>query len=67
MPQIICSYVMWPIAFLVGIDYSECQESAKLIGIKLFATEILAYQELGKSAAAGRLNVSTLYFALYLM
>jgi len=54
--ELICSYIMWPIAFLIGIDYSECQESAKLIGIKLFSTEILAYQEMGKSAAAGRLS-----------
>jgi len=57
LTQLICSFIMWPIAFLVGIDYSECQEAAKLIGIKLFATEVLAYQELGRSVSAGRLNV----------
>lgn len=50
---------MWPIAFLVGVEYSACQEAAKLIGMKLFATELLAYQELGKSVAAGRLSVSS--------
>ena len=52
-----CSYVMWPIAFIIGIDTDECQESAKLIGLKVFATEVLAYQELGKSVDAGLLNV----------
>lgn len=52
-----CSYIMWPIALMIGIDLDECQESAKLIGLKIFATEMLAYQELGKSADAGRLSV----------
>ena len=56
-----CSYVMWPIAFIIGIDTDECQESAKLIGLKVFATEVLAYQELGKSVDAGLLNVRLLY------
>jgi len=49
---------MWPIALMIGIDLDECQEAAKLIGYKIFATEILAYQELGKSANVGKLNVS---------
>ena len=55
--QFICSYVMWPIAFMVGVDAPECREAAKLIGIKIFATEILAYQELGKSVTRGLLSV----------
>jgi pyrimidine nucleoside transport protein len=54
--ELICSYIMWPIALIIGIDINECQEAAKLIGLKIFATELLAYQELGKSADAGRLN-----------
>jgi pyrimidine nucleoside transport protein len=49
---------MWPIAFIIGIDTDECQEAAKLIGLKIFATEVLAYQELGKSTDAGLLSVS---------
>jgi pyrimidine nucleoside transport protein len=65
--ELICSYVMWPIAFLCGIDYSECQEAAKLIGIKLFATELLAYQELGKSGDAGLLNKRNQALTTYAM
>ena len=30
--QWICSYVMWPIAFIIGVDANECREAAKLIG-----------------------------------
>lgn len=57
MLQLMCSYVMWPMAWVIGIDVNECQEAAKLMGIKIFATEVLAYQELGKSVAAGLLSV----------
>src|SRR6218665_2576345 len=55
--QLICSYVMWPMAYIIGIEYNDCQEAAKLMGIKLFTTEVFAYQELGKSDAAGLLSV----------
>lgn len=54
--ELICSYIMWPIAFIIGIDFDECQEAAKLIGLKIFATELMAYQELGRSVDAGLLN-----------
>ena len=32
LSQLICSYVMWPIAFVIGVDADECREAAKLIG-----------------------------------
>jgi pyrimidine nucleoside transport protein len=42
----------------MGVDTSDCREVAKLLGIKIFTSEVLAYQELGRSVAAGMLNVS---------
>jgi len=65
--ELICSYVMWPVAYIIGIEEVDCQESAKLIGLKLFATEILAYQELGKSVDAGRLNARSQALTTYAM
>ena len=56
--QIICSYLFWPIALIIGVESSQCLEVAKLIGIKVFTTEILAYQQLGVSINAGLLDVS---------
>jgi len=62
--QFMCSYIMWPIAIIIGIDANECREAAKLIGIKIFATELLAYQELGRSVDQGLLSVRINYFIL---
>lgn len=47
--QVICSYLFWPLALMIGIEVPYCREVAKLIGIKVFTSEILAYQELGES------------------
>ena len=51
--KLICSYLMWPLALIMGVDIDDCREVAKLVGIKIFTSEVLAYQELGKSTAAG--------------
>ena len=41
----------------MGVDVADCREVAKLIGVKIFTSEILAYQELGISARQGLLSV----------
>ena len=41
----------------MGIEIGECKEVAKLLGMKVFMSEILAYQELGVSINNG-LSVS---------
>ena len=43
----------------MGIDINECKEVAKLLGMKIFVSELFAYQELGNSIKAG-LSVSKL-------
>nr|AKN21617.1 slc28a-2 [Schmidtea mediterranea] len=45
--EYICSYLFWPIAFLIGIDYRDCFKVAELFGIKIFLNEFIAYQKLG--------------------
>lgn len=47
--QWICSYLFWPLSILMGVHPGEAREVAKLVGIKVFTSEMLAYQELGKS------------------
>lgn len=42
----------------MGVDINDCREVSKLVGIKIFTSEVLAYQELGRSVAAGLLSVS---------
>jgi pyrimidine nucleoside transport protein len=45
--QFICSYVMWPFAFVMGTETSDCLKLGRMIGIKTFFNEYLAYEDLG--------------------
>jgi len=51
--EVICSYLFWPLSLVMGIEVAECREVAKLIGTKVFTSEMLAYQKLGVSIANG--------------
>jgi Na+ dependent nucleoside transporter C-terminus len=42
----ICSYVFWPIAVVMGADVSDCRNVAELVGTKTFLNEFVAYSEL---------------------
>lgn len=46
--QYICSYVFYPLAFLMGVDLVDCRRVAELIGIKTFINEFVAYTVLAK-------------------
>uniref|UniRef100_A0A2K5NF88 Sodium/nucleoside cotransporter n=1 Tax=Cercocebus atys TaxID=9531 RepID=A0A2K5NF88_CERAT len=46
--QVICSYILRPVAFLMGVVWEDCPVVAELLGIKLFLNEFVAYQELSK-------------------
>ena len=44
--QLICSYVFYPLAFLMGVDTADCLTVGELIGTKTFLNEFYAYTEL---------------------
>ncbi|XP_052808155.1 solute carrier family 28 member 3-like [Mya arenaria] len=46
--ELICSYVFWPIVFLMGVAPEDCRVVARMVGIKTFVNEFLAYEDLGK-------------------
>ncbi|XP_069322668.1 sodium/nucleoside cotransporter 1-like [Eulemur rufifrons] len=46
--QLICSYILRPVAFLMGVAWEDCPVVAELLGIRLFLNEFVAYQELSK-------------------
>ncbi|XP_074151406.1 sodium/nucleoside cotransporter 1 isoform X1 [Sminthopsis crassicaudata] len=46
--QLICSYVLRPVAFMLGVEWADCPMVAEMLGIKLFLNEFVAYQELSK-------------------
>ncbi|XP_008060278.1 sodium/nucleoside cotransporter 1 isoform X1 [Carlito syrichta] len=44
--QLICSYILRPVAFLMGVAWEDCPVVAELLGIKMFLNEFVAYQKL---------------------
>ncbi|XP_054369257.2 sodium/nucleoside cotransporter 1 isoform X1 [Mirounga angustirostris] len=46
--QLICSYALRPVAFLMGVAWEDCPVVAELLGTKLFLNEFVAYQELSQ-------------------
>ncbi|XP_060085848.1 solute carrier family 28 member 3-like [Ylistrum balloti] len=43
----IFSYVLWPLAFIMGIDAVDCLKVAEMLGVRMFATLALSYIQLG--------------------
>lgn len=49
---VILGYACWPLAWLLGVPAAECFEAGRLIGLKTVANEFIAYDQLGRAAAA---------------
>ncbi|KAL8586206.1 hypothetical protein ACOMHN_021473 [Nucella lapillus] len=45
--QFLSSYILWPVAFLLGTPIQDCRVVARLLGVKIFINEFIAYQDLG--------------------
>ncbi|KAM7535169.1 hypothetical protein Aperf_G00000101624 [Anoplocephala perfoliata] len=45
--ELIFSYVLWPIAFTMGVPSIDCLKIAELIGVKSMLNEFVAFQRLG--------------------
>ncbi|XP_010630810.1 sodium/nucleoside cotransporter 2 isoform X3 [Fukomys damarensis] len=46
--QVICSYVLRPMVFMMGVDWADCAIVAEIVGIKFFTNEFVAYQQLSQ-------------------
>ncbi len=46
MFQIICSYVLWPLSAIMGVEISDAGAVAKLLGIKIFVDEFISFRDL---------------------
>jgi len=42
----------------MGVEWKECEDVARLIGLKTIVNEFVAYEQLGKLKSANRLSVS---------
>ncbi|XP_049637662.1 sodium/nucleoside cotransporter 2 [Suncus etruscus] len=46
--QVICSYILRPMAFMMGVEWADCPMVAEMVGIKFFTNEFVAYQQLSQ-------------------
>ncbi|XP_045384264.1 sodium/nucleoside cotransporter 2 [Lemur catta] len=46
--QVICSYVLRPLVFMMGVEWTDCPMVAELVGLKFFTNEFVAYQQLSQ-------------------
>ena len=53
----ICSYVFIPLSLMMGVSWNDARPVASLLGLKIFTSEILAYQEMGEMIDRGELTV----------
>ena len=60
---IVCSYVFWPVALLMGIESKDCLHVGAVLGYKIFANEFVAYQQL--SAVQDEITARSYYIASY--
>ena len=57
--------VFIPLAFVMGVDWAECETVGGLIGIKTVVNEFIAYRELGVALARGSLSPRSATIATY--
>jgi len=54
-----------PVAFILGVDWSECHSVGTLLGIKTVANEFIAYRRLGLLIESGGLSARASTIATY--
>ncbi|XP_066132992.1 sodium/nucleoside cotransporter 2 [Saccopteryx bilineata] len=46
--QVICSYILRPMVFMMGVEWADCPMVAEMVGIKFFTNEFVAYEQLSQ-------------------
>ncbi|CAH1792806.1 unnamed protein product [Owenia fusiformis] len=60
-----CSYLLLPIVYLMGVEHADASKVAELLGWKIFASEIIAFAELGNMVDNNMLTERTQVIATY--
>jgi pyrimidine nucleoside transport protein len=63
--EALLGYFFWPFAWLLGVNASECETVAQLIGIKVFSNEFIAYTKLTELMAADALSARAVTIATF--
>ena len=54
-----------PLTFVMGVEWDDCEQVARLIGTKMILNEFIAYQQLGVLIKAGVLSKRSIVIATY--
>ena len=46
--QLICSYIFWPVAIIMGVDTKDATHVGRLIGTKVFVDEFVSFTDLNE-------------------
>ncbi|PNF32372.1 hypothetical protein B7P43_G10102 [Cryptotermes secundus] len=63
--EYVLSKVFIPLTWVMGVEWKECEDVARLIGIKTIVNEFVAYEQLGKLKLANKLSQRSEMIATY--
>jgi len=63
--DLILGKIFIPLSFLMGVDWEDCEQVSRLIGIKSILNEFIAYQKLGLLIKAGEISQRSTVIATY--
>jgi CNT family concentrative nucleoside transporter len=63
--QFILSFVMAPVAWLMGVPWNDCQKVGALLGTKTFLNEFIAFLDLKQLIADGKISQRAVIIATY--
>ncbi len=53
----VCSYVFWPLAAIMGVELEDADKVASLLGTKVFVDEFISFMDLGNMIKANEIAV----------
>ncbi|CAH1781845.1 unnamed protein product, partial [Owenia fusiformis] len=63
--QKICSWLFYPLAFVMGCEQKDAELVASLIGTKIFVDEVISYRDLGYAMQEGLIGARSGMIATY--
>ena len=56
--QLICSYLFWPLAVIMGVEIKDANKIGSLLGTKVFVDEFVSFRQMQAMVERGDLAVS---------
>lgn len=63
--ETLLGYIFMPMAFMMGVEWQDCDEVGQLIGIKTIINEFVAYSKLGEYIDEGAISIRSQTIATY--